>query len=116
MIEFLWFIVVVGGPLAVAVAIAYALMTRRQRSAGEAVAQRAATRRLYEDEPTQAARDRVTETPASRSFKAERARAADADELEEGLEDTFPASDPVAATSTTTSGAPRTNGAAAPRQ
>ena len=49
----------------------------------------------------------IRETAATRSLEAERARSAAAgDELEEGLEDTFPASDPVSATSTVTPGAP----------
>jgi hypothetical protein len=48
----------------------------------------------------------VRETAATRSFEAERARATEGDELEEGLEDTFPASDPVSVTSTVTPGAP----------
>lgn len=49
----------------------------------------------------------VRETAATRSLEAERAHAAETDELEEGLEDTFPASDPVSVTSTTTTGAPK---------
>lgn len=48
----------------------------------------------------------VRETAATRSLEKERALAAEADELEEGLEDTFPASDPVSVTSTVTPGAP----------
>jgi uncharacterized membrane protein len=52
----------------------------------------------------------VRETAATRSFEAERERnAAAGDELEEGLEDTFPASDPVSATNTVTPGAPPKN-------
>lgn len=52
----------------------------------------------------------VRETAATRSFEAERERnAAAEDELEEGLEDTFPASDPVSATNTVTPGAPPKN-------
>jgi hypothetical protein len=47
------------------------------------------------------------ETPATRSLEAERAQQAERkSELQEGLEDTFPASDPVSATNTTTPGAP----------
>lgn len=51
------------------------------------------------------------ESPAARSLRAEQARQARVgqdheDELEEALEDTFPASDPVSLTSSTTSGAP----------
>lgn len=47
------------------------------------------------------------ETPAARSLRKEQARKTPDDELEEGLEDTFPASDPVSVTSTTTTGAPK---------
>jgi hypothetical protein len=45
-------------------------------------------------------------SPAAQSVKQERATATSGkdDDLEEGLEDSFPASDPVAATSTTVSG------------
>ncbi|WP_082407555.1 hypothetical protein [Mesorhizobium sp. 1M-11] len=46
-------------------------------------------------------------TAAVRSFEHERHSGHDAEEeLEEGLEDTFPASDPVAVTNTSISGAP----------
>lgn len=124
MTEALWLLVVMGGPLVIGVAIAYALLTRRRRSPAEALAQRRATRRLYEEEETPApgplgevltpdaprepeAPPRPRETPATRSLRAERAKAEDGDVLEEGLEETFPASDPVSATSTTTSGAPK---------
>ncbi|MEO4000065.1 hypothetical protein [Mesorhizobium sp. CAU 1732] len=49
----------------------------------------------------------VKETPAARSLRKEQAHKTSGDELEEGLEDTFPASDPVSVTSTTTTGAPK---------
>jgi hypothetical protein len=108
MTETLWLLVVMGGPLVIGAVVAYALLTRRNRSVGEQVAQRRATRRLYEEpEPDEVIDEEpARETPATRSLKAEQARAAASDELEEGLEDTFPASDPVSATSRTTSGAP----------
>ena len=124
MTETFWLLVVIGGPLLLGAIIAYALLTRRSRSLAEAAAQRRATHRLYEEEepvpaPAEAIEAKVDqvkekarpvrETPATRSLRAERARTAgrQGDELEEGLEDTFPASDPVSATSTTTTGAPR---------
>lgn len=53
----------------------------------------------------------VRETPATRSLASERAHADETDELEEGLEDTFPASDPVSVTTTTTPGGPPKGGA-----
>lgn len=50
---------------------------------------------------------RARETPATRSLRAEQEACAEAgDELEEALEETFPASDPVSLTTTTTPGAP----------
>lgn len=51
-----------------------------------------------------------TETAAVRSLKKEQAKQARADkeqELEEGLVDTFPASDPVSVLSTTVAGEPK---------
>ena len=120
MAEWMWALLVIGGPLVLAVVFAYVLAERRRRSAGEAIAQRKATRRNYEDdeEPVTEAeiRDmqmkdakRTHETAATRSLRAERkARTESQDEeLEEGLEDTFPASDPVSVTSSTTTGAPK---------
>lgn len=108
MADILWFAVVAGGPAVIAVLLAYALITRRKLSAQEKAAQRRATRRLYgEEEPERIEAAPRRETPATRSLRAERALQAETDELEEGLEDTFPASDPVSATSTTTSGAPK---------
>jgi flagellar biosynthesis/type III secretory pathway M-ring protein FliF/YscJ len=105
--NYLWMLVIVGGPILLAFGFAYGLMTRRRRSVGEQAAQRQATRRLYEepdgDQPAAGQTDQ-TESPAVRSLKAE--HASTETELEEGLEDTFPASDPVAATSTTKSGGP----------
>lgn len=115
MTEILWLLIVIGGPILIAVLLAYAMLNRRKRSTGEAAAQRSATRQLYEEkeEPAPAPLNKVAtpdeprETPATRSFRAEQARANADEELEEGLEDTFPASDPVSATSTTTTGAPK---------
>jgi hypothetical protein len=43
---------------------------------------------------------------AVRSYEKEKRRKEDEDELEEGLEDTFPASDPVSVTQPTTPGKP----------
>lgn len=109
MTETLWLLVLLGGPLIIAIVIAYAMLTRRQRTAGEEYAQVQATRRLYqEDGAVQPADAPARETPATRSLRAEQAEAEDAgrDRLEEELEETFPASDPVSVTSTTTPGAP----------
>jgi molybdopterin-biosynthesis enzyme MoeA-like protein len=49
-----------------------------------------------------------TESAAVRSLKSEKVRqkGQNESELQEGLDDTFPASDPVSVTSTTTSGGP----------
>lgn len=49
-----------------------------------------------------------TESAAVRSLKSEKVRqkGQSESELQEGLDDTFPASDPVSVTSTTTSGGP----------
>ena len=128
MVESLFLFVVIGGPIIIGALIAYALLTRRNRTTAEKFAQRQATRRLYEEDtpdgdglsevfppqpsavrehaaPTRAAQP--TETPATRSLRAEQqAQANGENELEEGLEDTFPASDPVSVTSTVTTGAP----------
>ena len=47
-------------------------------------------------------------SPAVRSMEREkRDKALDEEQLEEGLEDTFPASDPVSVTSSTKTGGPR---------
>ena len=45
-------------------------------------------------------------TPAVRSLELEKQREIEEEELEEGLEDTFPASDPVSITSTSIPGRP----------
>ncbi|CAN7344802.1 hypothetical protein [Mesorhizobium sp. LjRoot246] len=55
----------------------------------------------------------VKKTPAVRSLEHERHREVSAEEeLEEGLEDTFPASDPVSITGSSISGAPEKPGKA----
>ncbi|MER9305207.1 hypothetical protein NKJ06_13160 [Mesorhizobium sp. M0293] len=55
----------------------------------------------------------VKKTSAVRSLEQERHEAPSAEEeLEEGLEDTFPASDPVSITGSSISGAPATPGQA----
>lgn len=110
--EFLWMLLVAGGPIVLGAAIAYALFMRRKPPEGETAEQRSAIDRLYEDDAsdrpaTMADTARNRDTPATRSLRAEQQRQADEpDELDEGLEDTFPASDPVSVTTTTTPGAP----------
>ena len=106
MTETLWLVVVLGGPLLLGALMAYALLNRRKASRGEEWARRNAVRRAYEEPEMKAPKAGKTETPAVRSLRAEQKSRDDAGELEEGLEDTFPASDPVSATSTTTTGAP----------
>lgn len=113
MAEFLWFLAVAGGPLVILIAIVYAVLHRRRKSVGEAAAQRQATRRLYEEDTASGpVQDRVRDekakasSPAVESLRRERSHDGES-ELEEGLEDTFPASDPVAPASNTTSGSPR---------
>lgn len=101
MTEWLWLLIVAGGPVLIAVVLAFALMRRRQLSTGERIAQRRATRREYERDSVQ-----PTESAAVRSLHREQQTVHDEGELEEGLQDTFPASDPVSTTSSTTSGAP----------
>jgi hypothetical protein len=55
----------------------------------------------------------VRKTPAVRSFEHEQREGVSVEEeLEEGLEDTFPASDPVSITGTSISGAPARPGKA----
>lgn len=57
--------------------------------------------------PSKPGASQSEKTSAVRSFEHERHGEPDAEEeLEEGLEDTFPASDPVAVTNTSISGAP----------
>ena len=60
-----------------------------------------------------APRPPVKKTPAVRSFEHEqREESSIEEELEEGLEDTFPASDPVSITGTSIPGAPARPGKA----
>lgn len=115
MTDTLWLLAVMGGPLLLGGAIAYALLTRRPRSPREEAAAHRATSKLYgEKERASAAPPRRQDSPAVRSLQAEQERerreAAQAprgaDDLTEALEETFPASDPVSVTTTTTSGAP----------
>ncbi len=53
-----------------------------------------------------------TKTSAVKSLEKERAAVPDNEELEEGLEDTFPASDPVSVTSSAIPGGPAKPGKA----
>jgi hypothetical protein len=103
----LWLFVVAGGPIIIGAAIAYALLRRRRMSVAEHVAHERGTERLYDDNSDEdiSRPARPTQSAAVASLEKERRLRAEG-ELEEGLEDTFPASDPVSITSTTTSGAP----------
>ena len=56
--------------------------------------------------PSRTAPKSPKKTAAVRSLEHERHRAVEEEELEEGLEDTFPASDPVSITGSSISGAP----------
>ncbi|RRI07802.1 hypothetical protein EH240_00750 [Mesorhizobium tamadayense] len=56
--------------------------------------------------PSKSAPKSPKKTAAVRSLEKERHREIEDEELEEGLEDTFPASDPVSITGTSISGAP----------
>ncbi|TIT19742.1 MAG: hypothetical protein E5W81_18875 [Mesorhizobium sp.] len=57
--------------------------------------------------PSNSAPKSPAKTPAVRSFEGEQRTGTDIEEeLEEGLEDTFPASDPVSITGTAIPGAP----------
>ena len=108
MTETLWLLVVGGGPLLIGVLLAYALLQRRRKSAGEKAAQRAAIRRSYEEDEmsnSESVNPR-NETAAVRSLRQEQASVKGKPELVEGLEDTFPASDQVSVTSPAKSGAP----------
>jgi hypothetical protein len=58
-----------------------------------------------------ASRSQVGKTPAVRSFEHDQRQESNLEEeLQEGLEETFPASDPVSITGTTIPGAPETPG------
>ena len=56
--------------------------------------------------PSKSAPKSPRKTPAVRSLEQERRHEVEEEELEEGLEDTFPASDPVSITGTAIPGAP----------
>lgn len=117
MAQTLWLLVVMGGALVIGAIVAYALLTRRQTTVGAATPVRTVRRFPEEEESPTAAPLAQTrpgaETPATRSLRAEqRAQVDNVDELEEGLEDSFPASDPVSVTSPTTTGGPRPSHAA----
>ena len=56
--------------------------------------------------PSKTAPKSPKKTPAVRSLELEKQREIEEEELEEGLEDTFPASDPVSITSTSIPGGP----------
>lgn len=62
--------------------------------------------------PSRAAPKSPKKTAAVRSLEHERHREVEEEELEEGLEDTFPASDPVSITSSAIPGAPAKPGKA----
>ena len=50
MTTFLWLLVVAGGPLLIALALAYGMMRSRKLSRGEERAREGAIERLYEEE------------------------------------------------------------------
>ena len=62
--------------------------------------------------PSKTAPKSSKKTTAVRSLEHERHREVEEEELEEGLEDTFPASDPVSITSSAIPGAPAKPGKA----
>ena len=62
--------------------------------------------------PSKSAPKSPKKTAAVRSLENERHREVEEEELEEGLEDTFPASDPVSITSTSIPGGPAKPGKA----
>ena len=62
--------------------------------------------------PSKSAPKPSKKTAAVRSLEHERHREIEEEELEEGLEDTFPASDPVSITSTSIPGGPAKPGKA----
>jgi hypothetical protein len=62
--------------------------------------------------PSKSAPKSPKKTAAVRSLENERHREIEEEELEEGLEDTFPASDPVSITSTSIPGGPAKPGKA----
>jgi hypothetical protein len=62
--------------------------------------------------PSRSAPKSPKKTAAVRSLEQERHHEVEEEELEEGLEDTFPASDPVSITGTSISGGPANPGKA----
>jgi biopolymer transport protein ExbB/TolQ len=103
-----WSITILLGPVILAVAIAYALIRRRRRTRAERAAGRQATRELYsEPEEEEKPASNTEKSSAAASLERERSRRALLDEqLDEGLEDTFPASDPVSVTGSSITGPP----------
>ena len=109
---FFWSFLTVAGPLVLALAIGYVLLRRRRMTPTEQAASDQATRELY-TEPEEMEPENQREAGASAaavSLEAERRRRLNLEEqLDEGLEDTFPASDPVSATSSSITGPPPKN-------
>ena len=103
-----WSLAIIGGPLILALGIGYVLLQRRRLTPTERAASRQATRELYtEPKEEAAAATAAARTPAAVSLEEERRKRLNLEEqLEEGLEDTFPASDPVSATTSTITGPP----------
>ena len=62
--------------------------------------------------PSKSAPKSSRKTPAVRSLEQQRRHEIEEEELEEGLEDTFPASDPVSITATSIPGGPARPGKA----
>lgn len=99
-----WSLLTVLGPLVLAAAIGYVLWQRRRLTPTEQAASRQATRELY-NEPEEM--ESEPKSAAAVSLEAERRRRQNQEEqLDEGLEDTFPASDPVSVTSSSITGPP----------
>lgn len=106
---FFWSFLTVAGPLVLAVAIGYVLLRRRSLTPTEKAASRQATRELYNEPEEMEPQERSGEpkSAAAISLEAERRRRQSQEEqLDEGLEDTFPASDPVSATNSSITGPP----------
>ncbi len=107
---FFWSFLTVLGPLVLAAAIIYVLLRRRTLTPTEQAASRQATRELYNEpeEMETVNTNSDTKSAAAVSLEAERRRRLNQEEqLDEGLEDTFPASDPVSVTGSSTTGAPK---------
>ena len=108
---FFWSFMTIAGPLVLALAIGYVLLRRRRLTPTEQAASRQATRELYtEPEEMEAKAPTESGSAAAVSLEAERRRRQNLEEqLDEGLEDTFPASDPVSATGSSITGPPPKN-------